>query len=54
MAKFQTELPNDLIKELEDLKENCTAIFGEMTQAGAEEVKKNILQNNKQGAIIYF
>ena len=45
MANFQSELPNELIKELEDLKENCTAIFGEMTKAGAEEVKKNVIQN---------
>jgi hypothetical protein len=45
MAKFKQELPTDVIKQLEDLKENCTTIFGEMTQAGAEEVKKNVLQN---------
>ena len=45
MAKFQSEIPNDIIKELEDLKENCNVIFGEMTQAGAKEVKKNVLQN---------
>ena len=45
MAKFKSEIPNDIIKELEDLKENCTAIFGEMTKVGAEEVKKNVIQN---------
>jgi hypothetical protein len=36
MAKFEMELPNDLIKEMEALRKNAPKIFGEMTRAGAE------------------
>ena len=49
MARFQAELPNDLIKEFEELSENCTDIFGEMVKAGAEIVHKNV-QNNMKSA----
>lgn len=45
MAKFKAELPNDLIKEFEGLEKNCTKIFGEMVDAGAETVYKNVLAN---------
>lgn len=45
MAKFQAELPNDLIKEFEDLQVNCTDMFGDMCKAGAETVYKNVLNN---------
>ena len=38
MAKFQNELPNDLIKVFEGLEKNCFDIFGEMCKAGAETV----------------
>ena len=48
MAKFQTELPNDLVKQIEELENNCTHIFGEMTQAGAKEVRKNVINNLKK------
>ena len=34
MAKFKSELPNDLIKVFEDLETNCEDIFGEMCKAG--------------------
>ena len=45
MARFQSELPNDLIKMFEDLETNCDDIFGEMCKAGAEVVVKNVKSN---------
>lgn len=45
MARFNAELPNDLIKEFEGLEKDCTAIFGEMVEAGARVVHKNVLAN---------
>ena len=48
MARFNAELPNDLIKEFEGLEKDCTKIFGEMVDAGARVVHKNILANMKK------
>ena len=48
MARFETELPNDLIKEFEGLEKDCTKIFGEMVEAGAKAVHKNVLANMKK------
>lgn len=48
MARFKEELPNDLIKELEELNKSCVAMFGEMTQAGAKDVEKKVIQNMKK------
>ena len=45
MAKFQSELPNDLIKVFEELETNCDEIFGEMCKAGAEVVYNNVKSN---------
>jgi hypothetical protein len=45
VAKFNAELPNDLIKEFEDLGTNCTEMFGEMVEAGAETVYANVRGN---------
>ena len=45
MAKFDEELPNDLIKQFEELGVNTEEMLGEMTKAGAEMVYKNILNN---------
>ena len=42
MAKFTMELPSDIIKDFERLDKKSEEIFGEMTKAGAEVVKKNI------------
>ena len=47
MARFQTELPNDLIKEFEGLEKDCTKIFGEMVEAGARVVHARVLANMK-------
>ena len=48
MARFQAELPNDLIKEFEGLEKDCSKIFGEMVEAGARVVHKNVLNNMKK------
>ncbi len=45
MAKFQNELPNDLIKQIEELNNKCEDVFGEMTKAGAKVVYQNIKSN---------
>ena len=42
MAKFNLELPNDIIKEVQQINDNADAIFGGMVQAGAEVVAENI------------
>lgn len=48
MAKYKEELPNEIIKQLEDLEKNCTDIFKEMTQEGAEVVKRNVVANMRK------
>lgn len=45
MASFKEELPNDLIKDLEKIGNECEKIFGEMTQVGAEVAYKLIKSN---------
>lgn len=45
MAKFQSELPNELIKVFEDLETNCEDMFGEMCKAGAKVVYDNVISN---------
>lgn len=45
MAKFKMELPTELIKEMETLNRKSEEIFGEMTQAAAEVVAKNVQAN---------
>ena len=45
MAKFKMELPNDLMKDIDNLEKNSAKIFGEMTKAGAETVE-NIMKSN--------
>lgn len=45
MARFQMELPNDLIKEFEKLEKNTEQMMGEMTKAGAEIVMANVKKN---------
>ena len=49
MAKFEMELPTELIKDLEKVSGNVEKIMGEMTQAGAEVAYKNILANMPKG-----
>ena len=45
MAKFKAEVPNDLMQMFEGLEKECTDIFGEMVEAGAETVYKNVQSN---------
>lgn len=45
MAHFNQELPNDLIKEFEELAIATPKMMGEMTKAGAETVAR-IVKNN--------
>lgn len=45
MARFEMELPNDLIKECERLNAETKDMLGEMTKAGAEQVLQNIKEN---------
>jgi len=42
MARFNAELPNDIIKEFNKLEKDTTKMLGEMTRAGAEVVMQNI------------
>lgn len=45
MAKFHSELPNDLMKVFEDLETNCDDMLGEMCKAGAEVVHAKVKAN---------
>ena len=45
MAKFEMELPNEIIKDFQKLYQNSDRIFGDMTKAGAEVVLKNMKSN---------
>ena len=48
MAKFVAEIPSELIKELEELAMNSEQMCSEMTRAGAEVVRKNVVANMKR------
>ena len=45
MARFEMELPNDLIKAFERMNVETKDMLGEMTKAGAEQVMQNIKAN---------
>ena len=45
MAGFKAELPNDLIKEFENLDLKTDDMFSEMVDAGVEVVYKNVQMN---------
>lgn len=45
MAKFNAELPNNLIKQFATLEKSTTKMLEEMTQAGAKVVYVNIKNN---------
>lgn len=45
MARFESNLPTDLIKEFDKLEINTEKMIGEMVEAGAEVAKKNIIAN---------
>ena len=48
MAKFKEELPNDIIKQVNDLEKNVSKMIEEMTRAGAEVAFKNVKSNLPQ------
>ena len=48
MAKFKSEVPNDLMKVFEDLETNCEEMFGEMCKAGSQVVYNNVMANMKK------
>ena len=48
MAKFECEIPYELINEFKDLEDNLVDIFGAMCRAGAEVVHNNTLKNMKR------
>jgi hypothetical protein len=49
MAKFELELPTELIAEIERVSKDSDKIFGGMTQAGAEVAYKTVLSNLPKG-----
>lgn len=49
MAKFEMELPNEILKQFEKISKNTDAIFGGMTKAGAEVVYNNVKSNILSG-----
>ena len=48
MAKFELELPTEIMKDIKNIYDNADVLFGEMTRAGAEVVNHNIESNIPQ------
>lgn len=42
MARFNMELPTEIIKDMQKINDNAEDIFGKMTKAGAQEVAKTV------------
>lgn len=49
MARFNLELPEDILKDIQYINNNSDNILGGMTKAGAEVVFNNIKSNLPQG-----
>ena len=45
MARFEMQLPTEIMKDFQKINDNADEIFGEMTKAGADVVNKNIIAN---------
>lgn len=45
MAKFEMQLPTEIMQDVQKLNSNYEQIFGGMTKAGAEVVMENVQQN---------
>ena len=45
MAKFNAELPNDLLKMFDELENDAPDMMGEMCKAGAEVVHNKMVAN---------
>ena len=48
MARFNAELPNDLMKTFSELEANTSEMMGEMCKAGADVVHKKASNNLKK------
>jgi len=48
MAKFEMQLPTEIMKDFQKIYNDSEKIFGEMTKAGAEVVEGNIRANLPQ------
>ena len=48
MARFEMQLPTEIMKDIQKIYNNADEIFGEMTKAGAEVVNRNIEANVPQ------
>jgi len=49
MARFDAELPTELIRQMDELSNNAEDMLKEMTQAGADTVMNNVLSNLPSG-----
>lgn len=45
MANFKADLPNELIKQFEELGIKAEEMMSEMTRAGAEKARQRVLRN---------
>lgn len=45
MARFNAEIGNDILKDMASLEKNAPQVFGEMVNAGADVVLRNIRSN---------
>lgn len=45
MAKFNLELPTDIMKDFQKIYDDSEKIFGKMTEAGAKVVERNVKAN---------
>ena len=49
MAKFEMELPDDVLKDVSFVENRAQTIFGGMTKAGAEYVKGEVISGMPEG-----
>ena len=49
MAHFTLELPDEILKDVQNIEKNAKKIFGGMTKAGAEVVLSNVKANAPAG-----
>ncbi len=56
MAKFELQLPTDIMRDVQKIYDNADEIFGKMTKAGAqvalEAIKANVPANLKDSGIM--
>ena len=45
MARFELELPTEIMNDIKRINDNADNIFGGMTKAGAEVVLNNVKSN---------